>query len=844
MDNVLGVFYNTPWAILPAKLDALADVVERWARGERNEEIIALYSAQNRKPELQLIDAADRSRSPRPGKIAVLPVYGVLAQRMNMMSEMSGGTSYDMLGKQFQALVDDPDVSAIVLDVDSPGGEVAGVADIAAQVYAARGAKPIVAVANSLMASAAYYIGSAADEVVARVDSEIGSIGTLLVHSDRSEADAKAGITRTMIRAGKYKGEGIPIAPLTDEARAHLQAMVDDAYDQFVRAVAKHRGTTPDAVRDGYGQGRTHYGARALSSRLADRVATLDGVIAELAGNSPRSFRVAASAEKMVAISQPMSVLHNLTNNTTVTASSGEGTFYLVIHADAPTPDTSPPPDPGTPQPTDTPTASAHPEAVSHPAIDPAESAAPNDAAVPTTPAPKAEENPVSETPTAAPGAANVSHVNDKGLDRGREIAALCQMAGVPTRTTDYILSDKSVEDVRKELLDNAKKQMVAPVLPKLEVEEYETDKQQFSLGRAIIAAANNNWKEAGFEQEVSRDIERRIKSNGGMGGAALRNDVQGSTFYFPTIRKLSDAEREARMQATSHSVSVASNGGNIVFTEYGGFIDLLRTRTVLLQMGATLYPGLVGNVAFPRQITAGTSLAVAELVGGSDVTESNTTLDQVTLSPKTIMARQRYSNQLLAQGVVNIDALIRADLAAIQSRKLDVLGLHGVGSSNEPTGLYAASGVNAVTFSGGPTYAKMVDMEAAIEAADADVGALGYVFTPEIKGKSKQTPVFTNTGTPIWTGSALAGEVNGYRAMASNQLSKTLTSGTFSDCHGGIFGVWSELLIGEWGGMAITVDPYTLAGQDEVRIIARQFFDIGVRHGAAFTKAIQLRNV
>jgi HK97 family phage major capsid protein len=259
--------------------------------------------------------------------------------------------------------------------------------------------------------------------------------------------------------------------------------------------------------------------------------------------------------------------------------------------------------------------------------------------------------------------------------------------------------------------------------------------------------------------------------------------------------------------------------------------------------MGATFLPGLVGNVAFPRQITAGTSLAVAELVGGSDVTESNTTLDQVTLSPKTIMARQRYSNQLLAQGVINIDTLIRNDLAAIQSRKLDLLALHGVGSSNEPTGLYAQSGVNAVTFAGGPTYAKMVDMEAAIEAADADIGALGYVFTPEIKGKAKQVPIFTNTGTPIWTGSAVDGEVNGYRALASNQLSKTLTSGTFSDCHGGIFGVWSELLVGEWGGMAITVDPFTLAGQDQVRIIAREFFDIGVRHGAAFTKAIQLRN-
>lgn len=447
----------------------------------------------------------------------------------------------------------------------------------------------------------------------------------------------------------------------------------------------------------------------------------------------------------------------------------------------------------------------------------------------------------MSETDTAAPGAAPAV-TNVKDMSAEREIASLCQIAGVPGRATEYILAGTSLDQVRADLRKHAMEKMAAAALPPAvqNVVNYEDDKHQFSLGRAIRAAARGDWRQAGYEREVSNDIERRIA---GYAASAGGGEGGGNTFYFPTVRKLSDQEREARMQATSHSVSVASNGGNTVFTEYGGFIDLLRTRVVLLNMGATFLPGLQGNVAFPRQITAGTSSAVAELVGGSDVTESNTTYDQVTLSPKTIMARQSYSNQLLAQGVVNIDTLIRNDLAAIQSRKLDLLGLHGVGSSNEPTGLYAQSGVNSVTFSGGPTFAKMVDMVTAVEAADADIAAMGYVFTPEIKGKSQQTPTFTNTGTPIWTGTVTDGQINGYRAMASNQLSKTLTSGTFSDCHGGIFGAWSELLVGEWGGMAITVDPYTLAGQDRVRIIAREFFDVGVRHGAAFTKAIQLRN-
>jgi signal peptide peptidase SppA len=217
--------------------------------------------------------------------VAIVPIMGTMAQRVSGFARASGGASTESIGADFDAAMKNPDVGAIVLHVDSPGGSVAGVPELAAKIRAARGqGKRIVAVADSLMASAAYWVASAADEVVASPSSVVGSIGVFSVHTDATAAHEKVGLKRTVIRAGRYKAEGNMFEPLSDEARAAMQAQVNELYDGFVADVAAHRGTTPDAVRAGYGEGRVVSAKQAVAQGLADRVATFEDVLAELTG--------------------------------------------------------------------------------------------------------------------------------------------------------------------------------------------------------------------------------------------------------------------------------------------------------------------------------------------------------------------------------------------------------------------------------------------------------------------------------------------------------------------------------------------------------------------------------
>lgn len=420
--------------------------------------------------------------------------------------------------------------------------------------------------------------------------------------------------------------------------------------------------------------------------------------------------------------------------------------------------------------------------------------------------APVAEEtSTVSDTTTAAPVAVT---------DRGEQIADLCELAGFPERAVEFIRSSKSVTDIRNELAAARRSKQSAPIVaPAPSAPDYTDGDHTFSVARAIQAARTGNWREAGYERAVAEAEGKRL-------GQA---SVAGNAFFMPTGVSV----------RTSHSVATAGNGGNSVFTQPGSFIELLRNRSVVMQLGATVHSGLQGNVAFPRQTAAGTAYWLAELTGGSDVTESNTTLDQVTLSPKTVMAMQSYSGQLLAQSTLDVDSYVRSDLASVIARAIDLAAIHGSGASNQPQGIYGATGVNSVAMGGAVTYAKLTDMEAAIEADNADIGVMAFATTPEVKQDAKTTARFSSTDTPLWIGSAAQGELIGYRAVASNQVSKVLGAGTNE--HGIVFGVWSELLIGEWGAVQITVDPYTKAGQDVTRVIARAFVDIDLRHPQAF---------
>ena len=210
---------------------------------------------------------------------AVIAVHGFIDQRRGLLEALGMGVSCDSISAALNDALDDPAVKRIVLDIDSPGGSVYGVGELAASIRAARSQKPIVAVANSLAASAAYWLGSQASRMYVSPGGEVGSIGVYVEHADTSKALEAAGISITLVSAGRFKTEAHPFGPLDADARAFLQSRTDAYYSDFTRAVAAGRGVPIDAVRSGMGQGRVLGAAQALAEKMVDGIATLAEVL-------------------------------------------------------------------------------------------------------------------------------------------------------------------------------------------------------------------------------------------------------------------------------------------------------------------------------------------------------------------------------------------------------------------------------------------------------------------------------------------------------------------------------------------------------------------------------------
>ncbi len=278
--HVIQFAVERPWAITIEKLAAIQVFLALKAEGQDvdPDEVRAMA------------DAARSTDARSAGSIAVVPLYGVLSQRGGLTDTSEPLTSTARFAALVQQAVNDPGVRAVVIDVDSPGGEVYGTAEAADAVAQAvqTGGKPIVAVANSLAASAAYWIASQAEELIVTPGGQVGSIGVYAMHQDVSQAAEQAGVKTTLVSAGKYKTEANPWQPLSEEAHAAIEQSVQDYYGQFLAAVARGRGTTSAAVRDGYGQGRVLTAKRALAAGMVDRVATLDQTISRLASGSYR----------------------------------------------------------------------------------------------------------------------------------------------------------------------------------------------------------------------------------------------------------------------------------------------------------------------------------------------------------------------------------------------------------------------------------------------------------------------------------------------------------------------------------------------------------------------------
>lgn len=288
---------NSAWAIVPDKLCEITEIYSRHLRGEKVD--WSAISAQLAKPAQHVPKGYSMVA---PG-VAYLPIEGVLAKRMNLMMQFSGGTSMQHATRDFNQALADPSVSSIILGIDSPGGTVDGTQEVARAVMAARsGDKPVVAWVDGMMASAAYWIGSAADAVYVGADTDlVGSIGVAMQHVDYSGADAKNGIKRTDIYSGQYKRIASDTGPLTEAGREYLQQQSDYYYSLFVETVAQHRGVSVEQVLSDMADGRLFIGRQAIDAGLVDGASTLDALIADLTAGAYQRKRSAQQAAAGVA---------------------------------------------------------------------------------------------------------------------------------------------------------------------------------------------------------------------------------------------------------------------------------------------------------------------------------------------------------------------------------------------------------------------------------------------------------------------------------------------------------------------------------------------------------------
>jgi len=269
MPNLIDLIQDKLWAIVPEKLDAIHQVL--YNRMHDIKVDLAEYEAQARET-----GQAETNYLRMDGDIAVIDMEGILAKRMNLFMRISGGSSTELLMRDYRAAMDDGDVRGLLVNADTPGGTVDGTEALAELVYESRGEKPVVTFANGLMASAGYWIGAAADMIITEETGEVGSIGVYQMHYDYSKADEKAGVKRTLIKAGKYKAAGNDTEPLTREIQDYLEEGVDYIYSLFVDSVARYRGANVGTVLEDMADGRIFIGRQAVEAGLVDRIGNFE----------------------------------------------------------------------------------------------------------------------------------------------------------------------------------------------------------------------------------------------------------------------------------------------------------------------------------------------------------------------------------------------------------------------------------------------------------------------------------------------------------------------------------------------------------------------------------------
>lgn len=441
-----------------------------------------------------------------------------------------------------------------------------------------------------------------------------------------------------------------------------------------------------------------------------------------------------------------------------------------------------------------------------------------------------------------AVAAANAAAAQKRSIDealaaertRVTEIEALCQNHKVsPEVRAGMIKNGATIEQARGSVLAEilrTNQEPVASLGNGANPDLTEKEKASYSLIRAVNAAVMNDWKKAGFEREVSGAIAKR----------AGRGDTLG--FFMPTSVDFAIQNPQGR---AAYAVGAQATGGALVQQQLlaGSFIELLRNKARVLQLGGTMLSGLVGNVDIPRQSGASTAYWVGE---GANIPESEATFEKLGLTPRTLGCYSYMTRNMLLQGTPDIEMLARADLLAVIALEIDARALYGTGAGGQPMGIANTSGIGTVI--GGTNGAQFsidnfIDLETQVTAANVGEDTLAYLANAKTIGWVKKLKA--TTGSYLWSNSTGAfgqrtvtpGELNGYPVARSNQVRANLSKGTSTGvCSELFFGNWSELIVGEWGVLEILPNPFGAGYKSgSVELRAMQTIDIGTRHSASF---------
>ena len=427
---------------------------------------------------------------------------------------------------------------------------------------------------------------------------------------------------------------------------------------------------------------------------------------------------------------------------------------------------------------------------------------------------PTTVETPAAATPAAA--ATDTNNTAERGMQNERarvsELLAIGRSyaAHGGIEAAEKVIKEGGSEaQLRAAIMANMQ---TKPTVTAGEIGMTDKEQREFSLLRAMSAAATGKWDKAGLEREVSEELEKRH------GRAA-------AGFFVPTD-----------LIARAYSKGNATNGGNVIENDFREdlFIELLRSRLAVAQLGATVLDGLVGDITIPKHLTGNTVQWVYE---NGSASESNATFGQMSLKPKTITANTELSRKFILQSSLSAEQFARSELLKAMMLGIDLAAINGKGTGNEPTGILNTAGIGAVEIGangGAPEWKHIVALESAIAAANADIGDLAYITNARVRGLLKTKLKADGVSGYIWQDGATP--LNGYRCAVSNQIPSNLTKGTAANnCSPLIFGNWSDLMIAHWGVLDVIVDPYTKSTAGAVRITTLQDVDIAVRHVESF---------